>query len=949
MAISLAKAVAGIPASALANSDFVFLTESQWVSRCGFFCFRGVSLSEDGSDCRRRNELFLLGGSPHSAHTWKTLRSRHSRKNGTHPMTRLFSPLFLLALSLAGFADQPSTRSRESFDAGWNFSLGDSQGVESPDFDDSKWRQLDLPHDWSVEGRFEPDAPAGAPGGYLPAGIGWYRKAFTAPADLAKQQVFIEFDGIYMNGEVWINGHRLGKRPYGYIGVEYNLTPHLNFGGSNVIAVRVDDQLQPSARWYGGAGIYRHVWLKHTNAVHVKHWGTYLTTPEVTDEAATVAIETTLANLSEEERKVMLLQEVLAPEGQVLASTKQTITLLKNQDTVSNQELVLPNPKRWSPSEPHLYTVRTTIRSSDDVLDQYETPLGVRTLRFDREKGMFLNGEPIIMRGTCNHQDLGPLGTALWDEALRRRLIMLKEMGCNALRTAHYPHSPEMMRMADELGFLVIDETFDEWRRGWSFVDGQLVSSPNERGKARNGYNRYFTQWHKRDLTDHLRRDRNHPCVVMWSIANEVPEAQKFGELETVQTLANLVRKTDPTRPVTAGINHIHTANETGFLDFLDIVGYNGGGGSCFLYQEDHKRFPNRLIYASEVPHSLQTRGEYRSSTNYRERQHAIPNLTETEVFPSTDAWYESSYDNAGVRINARDSWRLTKTLPYVLGEFRWTGFDYIGESGGWPRVLGNFGIIDLCNFPKDTYYFYQSQWTNKPMIRILPHWNWPGKNNTVIPVHAYTTGDEAELFLNGKSLGTRTFSKENPYLLEWMVPFEPGELKAIARSRGEEIATTVIRSSGPPARLELETDQTRLDPLKRELAYLTLRIEDADGNFDPKGERWVSLNVKGPGRILGVHNGDPMSHNPFQSETVRTFNGLARVIVASTPGSDAGDKKQKRAPNEIIVEAKVRGWAPRQVRLQRLNEGRTDSVFKAEKRGPRSTDVYDKGVPPVD
>ena len=858
-----------------------------------------------------------------------------------------FTLSILLSLFLA--ANHSSARSRESFDAGWAFSLGDSKGVEAPDFDDSRWRQLDLPHDWSVEANFDPNAPAGAPGGYLPAGIGWYRKAFLVPDDLKERRVFIEFDGIYMNGEVWINGHHLGKRPYGYIGVEYDLTPHLNFGGRNVIAVRVDDLKQPSARWYGGAGIYRHVWLKHTDPIHVDHWGTYLTTPEVSDESATVAIETTIANESTSEQEVTVRQEIIAPDGQVLTSTQKTITAKNSSPTLAQQKLSLKNPKRWSPDEPNLYTVRTTLSTGDEVRDQYHSPLGVRTLRFDRNEGMFLNEKPIIMRGMCNHQDLGPLGTALWDEALRRRLQMLKEMGCNALRTAHYPHSPEMMKMADEMGFLVIDETFDEWRRGWNFKNGQLVSSPNDRGKARNGYNRYFTEWFERDLIDHLKRDRNHPCVIMWSIANEVPEAQKFGELETVQIVADLVKKTDPTRPVTAGINHIHTANETGFLEHLDIVGYNGGGGSCFLYEEDHKRFPNRIIYASEVPHSLQTRGEYRTNTNYRERKHAIPNLAEEEVFPGTDAWYESSYDNAGVRINARDSWHLTKTLPYVLGEFRWTGFDYIGESGGWPRVLGNFGIIDLCNFPKDTYYFYQSQWADKPMIHLLPHWNWPGMEGKVIPVHAYTTGEEAELFLNNKSLGTRTFGKDNPYLLEWMVPYQAGELKAVSRSGGKEIATTFIRTSGPPTQLQFEADQIDLDPRQRDLSFLTLRIEDADGNFDPKGERWVTLNIKGPARILGVHNGDPMSHHPFKSDTVRTFNGLARVIIAATPGEDIVKENEKRQSGEIIVQAKVRGWSPRELRLKRTHEGLTESEFKPDNRAPRATDVYDKGVPPVD
>lgn len=865
------------------------------------------------------------------------------------PLLKKSIPALTLLFLLHGHLSAASPRERLNFDANWLFSKGDPTGAEQTEFDASGWRSLDLPHDWSIESHFDPDALTGAPGGYLPAGIGWYRKTFKAPSNLENRRVFIEFDGIYMNGEVWINGHHLGKRPYGYIGVQYDLTPHLKFGELNVIAVRVDDSLQPSARWYGGAGIYRHVWLTHTDPVHVSHWGTYVRTPEVSDDAATVAIDTTVANDLPDDQEVTVLQEILSADEKVVAATTQTVSVKAGAETVAKQTLELPGPKLWSPDSPNLYAVRTTLSIGDEVRDVYDSPLGVRTLRFDRDKGLFVNGEHTIMRGMCNHQDLGPLGAALWNEALKRRLQMLKDMGVNALRTAHYPHSPEFMRMADEMGFLVIDETFDEWRRGWNFKDGQLVSSPNDRGKARNGYNRYFTEWWERDLTDHLKRDRNHPSVIMWSIANEVPEAQKFGELETVKLVAALARKIDPTRPITAGINHIHTANETGFLEHLDIVGYNGGGGSCFLYEKDHKRFPNRIIYASEVPHSLQTRGEYRTHTDYREKQHQPPNLTEEEVFPETDAWYESSYDNSSVRINARDSWHLTKTLPYVLGEFRWTGFDYIGESGGWPRVLGNFGIIDLCNFPKDTYYFYQSQWTEKPMIHILPHWNWPGKEGTVIPVHAYTSGDEAELFLNGKSLGVRSFGEENPYHLEWMVPYTPGDLKAVARKDGKDIATTTIKTAGPPAQIAFETDQTNLDPRNRDLAYLTIRVEDAEGNFDPKGERWVSINIEGPARILGVHNGDPLSHHPFQSRTVKTFNGLARVILTPTSGEDTPQENEKREPGEIIVRASVNGFEARELRLARTHEGSPASVFEPDNRGPGATDVYDKDVPPVD
>lgn len=852
-------------------------------------------------------------------------------------------------LALVAPAQAENPRYRSLFNDGWSFTLGDPKGAEATDFDASEWRKLDLPHDWSVEGRFEADHPTGAPGGYLPAGIGWYRKGFNLPKDLKDRRIFIEFDGVYMNGEVWINGHHLGKRPYGYLGFEYDLTPHLIIGGRNVIAVRVDDEKQPSGRWYTGTGIYRNVWLKHTDPVHVAQWGTYVTTPEITADAATVAIETTLRNHHEASKAVVVKQTILDADGKTVATDETTHDAPANGETTVKQSMQLANPKLWSPAEPNLYRVQTSIVLDGKAVDFYESPLGVRTLRFDRELGFFLNGEPIVMRGMCNHQDLGPLGTALWEQALKRRMVMLKEMGCNALRTAHYPHSPEFMRMADEMGFLVINETFDEWRQGWAFEDGVLVSSGTPRGKAVHGYNKYFNEWAERDLVDHLKRDRNHPSVILWSIGNEVAEAQKNGETETVQILRDIVRKVDPTRPVTAGINHIRTANETGFLDHLDIVGYNGGGGSCFLYEADHKRFANRIIYASEGPHSRQTRGEYRTTTDYRERDHAPANLAEVEVFPETDAYYDSSYDNCAVRINARESWYLTSKFPFVLGEFRWTGFDYIGESGGWPRVLGNFGIIDLVNFPKDTYHFYRSVWADEPMVHMLPHWTWPGKDDIEIPVHAYTTGDEAELFLNGKSLGTRKFTEETPYHLAWMVPYAPGELKIIARKNGREIATSVQRTAGAPAQLAVEADQTELDPNLRDLSYITLRIEDAEGNFDPKGERWVTLNVRGPARILGVHNGDPMSHHPFKADTVRTFNGLARVILAATSGPDPLRPNEKRALNEIVITASVRGWPAQEIRLKRTSEGTPEATLAPDDSAPRISDVYGEDVPPVD
>lgn len=835
---------------------------------------------------------------------------------------RFLSLCFLLSLAPALAVESP--RVRENFDDSWFFYRGEVAGAEQKSFDASAWRALDLPHDSSVEGPFDPKNASGAPGGFLPGGVGWYRKTFRLPEGSLGRKVFIEFDGVYMNSEVWINGHHLGKRPYGYIGFEYDLTPHLDFTGENTIAVRVDNSKQPSGRWYTGTGIYRHVWLKTTDTLHVAHWGTYVTTPEITTEKATVAIETTIRNEQKTTKKTTVRQTILDADGKTVATAENSIELNAGVEKAVAQTLSVSKPKLWSPDSPSLYSVRTEILDGGRLADTYQTSLGIRTLRFDAQQGLFVNGVSTKMKGVCNHQDLGPLGFALWDQALERRMKMLKDMGCNAIRTAHYPHSPELMALCDKMGFLVLNETFDEWRRGWDFEGKLLVSSKNNKGKAPFGYNKYFDEWHERDLTDHLKRDRNHPSVIMWSVGNEVPESVKNGEIETVKVLLDLCHKIDPTRPVTVGCNHIKSANESGFTGQLDIVGYNEGVESVFEIEGDRVRYPNRMMYLSEVPHSLQTRGEYRTHPRYYRPGFDHPKLTEKEAFPETDVYYESSYDNAGVQIDARRSWRMTKTNPYIMGEFRWTGFDYIGESGGWPRVLGNYGIIDLCNFPKDTYYFYQSQWTDKPMVHLLPHWTWSGKEGTTIPVWCYTNCDEAELFLNGKSLGKRTFDEKNDMHLEWLVPYQPGELKVVARKDGKEAATTSHHSAGLPARITISADQPKLDPATRDLSFVTLRVEDENGNFVPQAAKWVNIQIEGPGRLIGSGGGDPLSHESFQASTIRTFNGLGLAIIAATSGPEPVNRSgSTRKPGEIIVRANSKGMESVELRLIRISEGK--------------------------
>ena len=810
-------------------------------------------------------------------------------------------------------------RRHENFDAGWRFLKGDPEDAQTVTFDDSHWRTLDLPHDWSIEGPYDKSAPSGAPCGYLPCGIGWYRKTFRAGPECQGKKVFIQFDGIYMNSDVWINGHHLGKRPYGYIGFQYDLTPYLNTDQNNVLAVRADNSLQPSSRWYTGSGIYRHVWLTVTTPVHVGYQGTYVHTPEISTDRAGVIVETHVQNDNDAPVTVTLASTIVDSHGKRVASKATEFDMAGAASFDCRQSLEISRPQLWSTKRPTLYTLRTEVRTGDETVDTYDTPFGVRQIHFDADKGFSLNGQAVILKGMCNHHDLGPLGAALWDQALERRLRQLKAMGCNSIRVAHNPSSPELLDMCDRLGLLVVNETFDEWREGWKFEDGRLVCGTGQRGKARQGYHLYFDEWAEKDLTDHLVRDRNHPCVIMWSIGNEVPEAQVHGDLDTLKVLRDICHGIDPTRPVTVGCNQMSGVNETGFADLLDTVGYNGGGGSCFQYAEDHAQYPNRIFYASEVPHTYQTRSEYRTHSNYRDPSHQPPNLTEQEVFPETHPKYHSSYDNAGVRISARDSWRLTRDLPYVAGEYRWTGFDYLGESGGWPRVIGNFGIIDIANFPKDTYYFYQSQWTESPMVHVLPHWTWPGKEGTVIPVWAYTNCDSVELFLNGTSLGTRTFTPESDMHLSWDVPYEPGELKAVARTSGQVVCTSVTHTAGEPARVLLSADQERLRAGRPDLSYVTIKILDKEGHFDATADIPVTLDLRGPGRILGIGNGDPLNSEGYQGQSIKSFNGLCLAIIGSTD-----------EPGDIVLTAKSEGLAAGTVKLRSVVQKETAAVTSA-------------------
>ena len=772
-------------------------------------------------------------------------------------------------------------REKEKFDFDWKFSKGDFPDASRKDFDDSQWQQLDVPHDWSISDTFSEDNPTGRSGGYASGSVAWYRKNFTLNDKDASSIISIEFGGVYENSEVWVNGQYLGKRPFGYISFNYDLTPYLNLEGENVIAVRVDNSKQPNARWYTGSGIYRHVWLITTNKLHIARHGIFATARKIDANSAVLEVRTTIEN-KDDEKQFTLLNQLYSEDNELVARFESTAGASRNSKEEIVQILTVDSPELWSPDDPNLYRLTSAVKVGDEIVDEVNTTIGIREFRFSADSGFSLNGKSMKFQGVNNHSDLGALGAALNDRALERRLEILKAMGSNAIRTAHNPPSEELLDMADRMGFMVIDEAFDEWLGSWPF-DG--IKKPE--GKVQYGYHLYFDEWAEKDLIELVRRDRNHPSVILWSVGNEIPDSTIEVGTERLKKLMEVVRREDPTRPITAGITHMHLANATGFASQLDVTGYNGGGGSAFMYEEDHKKYPDRIFLATEVPHSFQTRGVYRTQSWYRSPNPLggimeVPNLAEEEVFGDVPKHYSSSYDNAMVRIGARDSWRRTRDLPYMCGEFRWTGFDYLGETMfGWPAKFWNFGIIDMCGFPKDTYYFYQSQWTDDPMVHILPHWNWKGKEGVEIPVVAYSNCDSVEVFLNGKSLGEKEMGDKMD--LVWRVPYEPGVLSAKGRRDGEVVYETQVVTSGSPAKIQLLADRETISADGQDVVHIEVNVLDAENVFVPDAANRMTFKVEGDASIIAVDNGDPLNEHGFDSTSIRAFNGKSLVIVQST------------------------------------------------------------------
>ena len=766
--------------------------------------------------------------------------------------------LFCLVCVLCGLTTIQA-RQRQNFDADWLFLLGDSAQMSQVDYNDSFWRKLNVPHDWAIEGDFYVGNPSGAGGGALPGGIGWYRKHFTLDKI---EKVFIEFDGVYMNSTVYVNGKEVGFRPYGYSSFEYDITPYVK-KGENVVAVRVDNSDQPNSRWYSGCGIYRHVWLTKTNPIHVKHWGVFVNNGKV--------------------------------EVDYENPTNQKVTVKNTWLDAEGKPTSIKRPRKWSCEDPYIYKVRTQLIVGGKVVDEVETTTGFRDFKFDAKTGFWLNGKNFKLNGVCEHHDFGCLGAALNEDALHRKLTKLKAMGVNSIRSSHNPPAPELLNMCDTMGLIVMDESFDMWRRK----------------KTQNDYARFFDEWHERDLTDLILRDRNHPSILMWSIGNEVLEQWSSAEADTLtleqanlilnaghdastlakdgelsvqslltQHLAEIVKRYDTSRPITAGCNEPSPNNHLFKSGAIDLIGFN------YHHQwvkDVPKNFPNKPFIFSESVSALQTRGFYMmpSDTVYK--------APVQWWLPYTDPTYMcSAYDNfhASWSSTHEETWDVVKHTPYVGGQYIWTGFDYIGEPTpyGFPARSSYFGIIDLAGFPKDSYYMYQSEWTEKPMLHLFPHWNWvPGD---YIDMWCYYNGaDEVELFVNGESQGVRKKAEHQSegwkpglcteYHVGWRVTFDPGEVKAVSRKNGKVVCEQVIKTAGAPDHIRLSIDYKG-----KETTFITAEVVDKDGNLCPWAEDQIYFIYEGEGKVIGTDNGCQTSMENFKAPQRKAFFGKCMVVV---------------------------------------------------------------------
>ena len=795
--------------------------------------------------------------------------------------------LFILLTGFAVAFSQP--RIVTDLDNNWKFFLGDDSSAASPAYNDSKWRLLNLPHDWSIEGNFSEKHPTTFNQAALPAGKGWYRKTFFLPSSSKNKSVFINFDGVYRNSEVWINGHYLGRRPNGYISFRYELTPYLNFGTQkNIITVKVDNSAQPNSRWYTGSGIYRKVWLLTTNKIAFDNWGVFVTTPNVDLRSANVDVKASLIHSASANEKVNIQTTIFDARGSVVVSKTLSDVILNDSLTTTTLSLVVTNPVLWSVDRPILYKAVTKILSGNQVIDEYQTLFGIRTFNFDAAKGFFLNGKPLKILGVCNHHDLGALGAAVNKRAIERQLEILKAMGCNAIRTAHNPPATELLDLCDRMGFIVMDEAFDMWVKRKNSQD----------------YHVDFQQWHKVDLEDQIKRDRNHPSVFIWSIGNEIREQFDSTGISITKDLAAIIKSLDTTRPVTSALTeNVPAKNYIYQSGALDLLGFNY---KIDAYAELPGKFPGQKLIASETNSALATRGHYDMPSD---SDRIWPPDSKT-VFKGNADLTVSAYDHvyAYWGYSHEAGWKAVKKFDFLSGLFVWSGFDFLGEPVPypWPARSSYYGVIDLAGFPKDSYYMYQSEWMTKPVLHIFPHWNWP-KGKMVDVWAYYNNADEVELFLNDRSLGVKKKQGDELHLM-WRINYEPGTLRAISRLKGKTVLSQEIKTAGKPAKIALTADRQIIQANGEDLSFVTVRVLDAAGNLVPDADNLVDFKISGQGFIAGVDNGLQTSMEPFKASCRKAFNGLCLAIIQSLgkPG-----KIELRASSKglegasILIEAK--------------------------------------------
>ena len=801
---------------------------------------------------------------------------------------KYFFTFFFLLLLQQATAQSP--RTVIDFNNNWKFYCGNDSAAINPAYHDEAWRNINLPHDWSIESDFIKDAPATNQGGSLPGGIGWYRKTFALPVSAKNKIVSIEFDGVYKNSEVWINGKYLGKRPYGYVNFLYDLTPYLFFEKANVISIKVDNSQQPDSRWYSGSGIYRDVKLVIKNEVYIDETYSFISTGLYSAEKGNgflvkwkrgnanpihVALNTTFGainNTTKEVQSVDLDYAVYDQAGNlVYKSNRNSVQIQKESGQISRYETFdganFKNPVLWSIDNPYLYKAVFRIYQHNKVIDEVTKSFGIRQTEFDSQKGFLLNDIPLKIHGVCMHHDLGALGAAFNRTAAKRQLKILKEMGCNAIRFSHNPPAGAMLDLCDEMGFLVIDEAFDMWRKK----------------KNKSDYHKDFAEWHQKDLEAMVYRDRNHPCIIAWSIGNEIRE--QFDSTGTVITkeLVDIVKRADPTRPVITALTE--TMPEKNFItkaNAMDLLGFNY---KYYDYAALPDRFPGKKFIATETASALATRGVYQFPSD--SMRIWPPDYKAQDTFKGNKDYTASAYDNTYAYWGGthEQTWLAVKKYPHMAGIFVWSGFDFLGEPVPYPKFPSRssyYGIVDLAGFPKDVYYMYQGEWTNKPVLHIFPHWNWHQGESVDVWAY-YNKADEVELYLNGRSVGKRSKTDSTLHVM-WRLPFQSGTLKAISRKNGKTVQVKEIRTAGRPARIELAADRNSIKAGGTDMSFITARIVDAAGNLVPGADNMIEFSISGNATIAGTDNGYQADTSSLTSNKRRAWKGMALCMIKASP-----------------------------------------------------------------